>query len=154
MDTKTEETEQACIALLVNPTTRTVQSTIVAGYDGMKAKFKPNTHVDGGVLCRIERVTFLTFVDCDEFPVAPGWYSKLNPQSPRHGFAVVECSDRDTGEPIDCPVTADEFLATLVWEDWQNRVDPAVPNTGWLRQFGTGWGFCRGEPRYYTMEEA
>jgi hypothetical protein len=82
------------------------------------------------------------------------WYSNLNPAMPLHGLAVVDAADLNTGHAVDCPITAAEFLPSIVWEDYSKRLNPERPNKDWIQKFGTGWGFGDGKPRYYTMEEA
>lgn len=65
---------------------------------------------------------------------------------------MLDAADMETGGAVDCPITAEQFLATIVWEDFAKRVKPEKPNKDWIKKFGKVWGVS-GKPKWYYTGE-
>jgi hypothetical protein len=53
-----------------------------------------------------------------------------------HGLTVVDAYDLETGESVDCPITAEDFKRTIEWEEYAGRLGPERPNKEWADKVG------------------
>jgi hypothetical protein len=123
-------------AILINSVTREARSVTVKGSDGIKKQFGKRAFLEGNMLCQFKDNIYLqSWGGCDEYLVAPAFISTWNPIFPMHGLAVIDACDINTGDAVDCPISAEDFLKTIEWEDAKKRVNPKRPNSDWIKRF-------------------
>jgi hypothetical protein len=75
------------------------------------------------------------WADCAQYMFGPAFVSRRNSLSPIHGLTVIDAYDMNTGEAVDCPVSPEELLETIEWEEADNRINPDRPNADWIARF-------------------